>query len=307
MARRLRPAGALVAPCAGAGVVRHGVDGPPVSELELERRAWRRRQSTRSVAIAAVSTVAFAVVAWLAVTSTPGWQQVRFSFFDGATFVSAFPRVIEGLWLNVRVLVVAVLGVAVLSTVLSALRTLRGPVFFPVRALVRGYTDLFRGLPLIIVLYLVGFGVPGLGLGIPRLPAEVWGTLALILTYSAYVSEVFRAGIDAVHPSQRLAARSLGLGHAGTLRLVVFPQALRKVTPALLNDVVSLQKDVGLISVLGAVDAVRAAQIETASAANFTPYVLAGLLFVLLALPTLWLTDWASARLRRREQAGSVV
>jgi polar amino acid transport system permease protein len=257
--------------------------------------------------IAAVSTVVFAVLAWWAVTSTPGWSRVQFSFLDGATFASAWPRVVEGLWLNVRVLLVAAVGVAVVSTALSALRTLRGPVFFPVRALVRGYTDLFRGMPLIIVLYLVGFGVPGLGLGIPRLPAEFWGTIALILTYSAYVSEVIRAGIDAVHPSQRLAARSLGLSHAKTLRLVVFPQALRKVTPALMNDFVSMQKDVGLISVLGAVDAVRAAQIETATAANFTPYVLAGLLFVLLALPTIWLTDWLSARLRRREQAGSVV
>ena len=254
-----------------------------------------------------MSTIAFAALAWWAVTSTPGWDRVRFSFFDGPTLVAAWPRVLEGLWLNVRVLVVALVGVAVLSTLLSALRTLRGPVFFPVRALVRGYTDLFRGLPLIIVLYLVGFGVPGLGLGIPRLPAEVWGTVALVLTYSAYVSEVIRAGLDAVHPSQRLAARSLGLSHAATLRLVVFPQAIRKVTPALMNDVVSMQKDVGLISVLGAVDAVRAAQIETATAANFTPYVLAGLLFVLLALPTVWLTDWLSARLRRREQAGSVV
>ena len=301
MAGRLRRDGALVARAALA------VDDHPVSDLELGRRAFRRRQSGRSVAIAAVSTIAFAALAWWAVTSTPGWDRVRFSFFDGPTLVAAWPRVLEGLWLNVRVLVVALVGVAVLATLLSALRTLRGPVFFPVRALVRAYTDLFRGLPLIIVLYLVGFGLPGLGLGIPRLPAEVWGTVALVLTYSAYVSEVIRAGLDAVHPSQRLAARSLGLGHAGTLRLVVFPQALRKVTPALLNDVVSLQKDVGLISVLGAVDAVRAAQIETASAANFTPYVLAGLLFVLLALPTLWLTDWASARLRHREQAGSVV
>jgi polar amino acid transport system permease protein len=301
VAGRLRPDGALVAPTAVA------VDGPPVSDLELGRRAYRRRQSARSIAIAAVSTVAFAALAWWAVTSTPGWDRVRFSFFDGPTLVAAWPRVLEGLWLNVRVLLVALVGVAVLSTVLSALRTLRGPVFFPVRALVRGYTDLFRGLPLIIVLYLVGFGVPGLGLGIPRLPAEVWGTVALVLTYSAYVSEVIRAGLDAVHPSQRLAARSLGLSHAATLRLVVFPQAIRKVTPALMNDVVSMQKDVGLISVLGAVDAVRAAQIETATAANFTPYVLAGLLFVLLALPTVWLTDWLSARLRRREQAGSVV
>jgi polar amino acid transport system permease protein len=215
--------------------------------------------------------------------------------------------VITGLWLNIRVLFFAAIGVLVLSIILATLRTLRGPIFFPVRALVAGYTDLFRGLPLIIVLYLVGFGIPGLRLDIPRFPAEFWGTIALILTYSAYVSEVFRAGIESVHPSQRLAARSLGLSHGQTMRLVILPQAIRKVTPALMNDFVAMQKDVGLISVLGAIDAVRAAQIETASSFNFTPYVLAGLLFVLLALPMIRLTDWYTARMRAREQAGSIV
>src|SRR5690606_5363103 len=157
-------------------------------------------------------------------------------------------------------LVFAVIGVLILSVLIAIIRTVRGAVFFPLRALAAGYTDLFRGMPLIIVLYLVGFGVQGLLDA--RIPAEVLGTIALILTYSAYVSEVFRAGIEAVHPSQRLAARSLGLNHRQALRLVVLPQAVRKVTPALMNDFVAMQKDVGLISVLGAVDAVRAAQIE---------------------------------------------
>jgi len=227
-------------------------------------------------------------------------------FFNLEVLVGAWPRVIEGLWLNVRVLLFAALGVLILALLIATLRTLRGPVFFPLRALAAGYTDLFRGMPLIIVLYLVGFGVPGLG-ALPRMPLEFWGTIALILTYSAYVAEVFRAGIESVHPSQRLAARSLGLGYGKTLRLVVLPQAIRKVTPALMNDFIAMQKDVGLISVLGAVDAVRAAQSETAQAFNFTPYVLAGLLFVLLALPMIRLTDWYSERLRSREQAGSLV
>jgi len=240
------------------------------------------------------------------VINTPGWEKVQTAFFNVDVMVSAWPRVIEGLWLNVRVLVVAAAGVLVVALLLATLRTLRGAVFFPLRALAAGYTDLFRGMPLIIVLYLVGFGVPGLG-ALPRMPLEFWGTIALILTYSAYVSEVFRAGIESVHPSQRLAARSLGLSYGKTLRLIVMPQAIRKVTPALMNDFIAMQKDVGLISVLGAVDAVRAAQIETAQSFNFTPYVLAGLLFVLLALPMIRLTDWYSARLRNREQAGSTV
>jgi polar amino acid transport system permease protein len=277
------------------------------SAVELDRREYRRKQSRRSVAISIVSTLVLAVVAWLTIVNTPGWARVQQSFLNPEVAIAALPRVAEGFLLNLRVLVVAAAGVLVFSIVLAALRTLRGPVFFPLRALVAGYTDLFRGLPLIIVLYLVGFGIPGLQISGTRIPAEVLGTIALILTYSAYVSEVFRAGIEAVHPSQRLAARSLGLSHGKTMRLIVLPQAVRKVTPALMNDFVAMQKDVGLISVLGAVDAVRAAQIETASAFNFTPYVVAGLLFVLLALPMIRLTDWYTARLRAREQVGSIV
>jgi len=276
------------------------------SSIELERRAFRKNQSAKSVAISFVSTLVFAFVLWFFVVNTPGWALVQNSFFNLEVMASAWPRVIEGLWLNVRVLLFAAAGVLILALLIATLRTLRGPVFFPLRALAAGYTDLFRGMPLIIVLYIVGFGVPGLG-ALPRMPLEFWGTIALILTYSAYVAEVFRAGIESVHPSQRLAARSLGLGYGKTLRLVVLPQAIRKVTPALMNDFIAMQKDVGLISVLGAVDAVRAAQIETAQAFNFTPYVLAGLLFVLLALPMIRLTDWYSARLRSREQAGSLV
>ena len=228
------------------------------------------------------------------------------AFFDPGVALASLPRILEGLWLNIQVLVAASIGVALFALLLASLRTLRGPVFFPLRALAAGYTDLFRGVPLIIVLYLVGFGIPGLDL-FPRVPVAVWGTIALILTYSAYVSEVFRAGIEAVHPSQRLAARALGLSHGQTMRRVVLPQALRKVTPALMNDFVAMQKDVGLISVLGALDAVRAAQIETAHYFNYTPYVVAGLLFVLLAWPMIRLTDWVTARMRSREQIGSIV
>ncbi|MFM1984834.1 MAG: hypothetical protein RL723_1269, partial [Actinomycetota bacterium] len=170
------------------------------------------------------------------------------------------------------------------------------------------YVDFFRGLPLIIVLYIVGFGIPGLRLEwLGRIPVEVLGTVALTLTYSAYVSEVFRAGIESIHPSQRLAARSLGLSYSKTMRLVVLPQAVRRVAPPLMNDFVALQKDVGLISVLGAIDAVRGAQIEVAKYANFTPYVLSGLIFVLLAIPTVRFTDRISAKLAKREQSGSAL
>ena len=276
------------------------------SAIELERRAFRRHQNAKSVAISFISTIVFAIIVWFTVINTPGWSLVQQSFFNLEVLAGAWPRVVEGILLNIRVLLFAAVGVLILALILATLRTLSGPIFFPLRALAAGYTDLFRGMPLIIVLYLVGFGIPGLN-ALPRMPLEFWGTIALILTYSAYVSEVFRAGIESVHPSQRLAARSLGLSYGKTLRLIVMPQAVRKVTPALMNDFIAMQKDVGLISVLGAVDAVRAAQIETAQAFNFTPYVLAGLLFVLLALPMIRLTDWYTARLRAREQMGSIV
>jgi len=276
------------------------------SDLELDRRAFRRRQTRRSVLISAISTIVLAVALGAVLIGSPGWERVRETFFNLDVAVASFPRVLEGLWLNIQVLVVASLGVLVVALLLATLRTLRGPVFFPLRALAAGYTDLFRGMPLIIVLYLVGYGIPGLDF-FQRMPAAFWGTIALILVYSAYVSEVFRAGIESVHPSQRLAARSLGLSHGQTMRRVVLPQAVRRVTPALMNDFVAMQKDVGLVSIIGLVDAVRAAQIETSLSYNFTPYIVAALLFVLLAIPTIRLTDWYTARLQRREQMGSVV
>lgn len=276
-----------------------------LSAVALDRARFRKRQTTRSVMIGLVSTVVFAVIVWITVVNTPGWALVQQSFFDPKSAWEALPSVLLGLWTNIQVLFFAAIGVAVFATLLAAVRSLRGPVWFPLRFLATAYTDLFRGLPVLIVLYLVGFGIPGLGI-FPRVAPQVWGTIALVLTYSSYVAEVLRAGMEAVHPSQRFAARSLGLSHAQTLRLIVFPQGIRKVTPALMNDFVSMQKDVGLISVLGAVDAVRAAQINVAETYNFTAYVVAGLLFVLLSWPMIRLTDWYTARAQRREQMGGV-
>jgi len=276
-----------------------------VSKAELDRRLYRRTQRSKSVLVAFVSTLVFAVVVWFGLIATPGWSRVQESFFSWEVAIQAWPRVLDGLLLNLRVLAVSAVLVVVFGLLLAVMRTLKSPVLFPLRVLAKGYVDLFRGMPLIIVLYLVGFGIPGLRLEfLGRIPAEVLGTIALTLTYSAYVSEVFRAGIESVHSSQRLAARSLGLTNAQSMRLVVLPQAVRKVVPPLMNDFVALQKDVGLISVLGAIDAVRGAQIEVAKFANFTPYVLAGLMFVLLAIPTIRLADYVTKRLSDKEQAG---
>ena len=269
----------------------------------IDRVAYRQSRARRSTLIALVSTVVFAAVLLFAVTSSPGWPRVRDSFFNLRVGWESLPALLDGLWLNIRVLVVCQVLILIFGLGLAAVRTLRGPVWFPLRALATGYVDLFRGLPLLICLYLVGFGLPGLRLsGLPTNPVLLGG-LALVLIYSAYVAEVFRAGIESVHPSQLAAAKSLGLNYRRTMRLVVLPQATRRVTPALLNDFVALQKDCGLISVLGAVDAVRAAQIQAATTYNFTPYVVAGLLFVALAVPSARLADWASRRVGRSDRA----
>ena len=275
------------------------------SELELERRAYRVRQSRRSVLVAVASSLVFAVIVWATVINTPGWSGVQQAFFNPQVAWDALPAVWDGFLLNLQVLALSVVTVSVVALAIALLRTLRGPVFLPLRAIAAAYTDIFRGLPFIIVLYLVGFGLPTMT-GV-RMPVVVLGTIAVTLTYSAYVAEVIRAGIESVHPSQRLAARALGLGYAQTLRRVILPQAFRRVTPPLMNDFVAMQKDVGLISILGAVDAVLAAKIEVSQTYNFTPYIVAGILFILLAIPTIRLTDWYAARLRRREQTGSLL
>ncbi len=266
------------------------------SQRQRERDAFRRRRTTRSALLAVVSTAALGVLLATAVVSSPGWPRVQASFFDPEVARESLPAVARGMWLNLRVWAAASVLMLVFGLLIAVLRTLRGAVFWPVRALATAYVDLFRGLPVIIVLFLIGFGVPGLRLqGTPR-DAAVLGTIALTLTYSAYVAEVFRAGIESVHPSQRAAARSLGLSAGQTVRFVVLPQAVRRVVPPLLNDVVSLQKDAGLISVLGALDAIRYAAIETADSASFTPYVVAGALFVLISIPLTRLTDAVSRR-----------
>jgi polar amino acid transport system permease protein len=276
---------------------------PQLSPIEQQRRSYRRGRAQRSALLATTSTVIFLAVVGTAAVLSPGWPRVRSQFLDVGYGWDVLPSILEGLWLNIRVLAASAVLVLVLGLLIASARTLRGPVFFPLRLLAAAYTDLFRGIPLIILLYLIGFGVPGLRLqGVPS-SAVVLGTAALVLTYSAYVAEVFRAGIESVHPSQRAAARSLGLSYGQTMRRVVLPQAVRRVQPALLNDFVAMQKDVGLISILGAIDAVRAAQINVAQTFNFTPYVVAGLCFVLLAIPSARLADWVQLRAIRRQQA----
>ncbi|MEV0242263.1 amino acid ABC transporter permease [Streptomyces sp. NPDC050674] len=282
-------------------------DGYVPSRRRLERERHKRTRARRATALGALSTLVTAVVLYVVVVSAPGWPRTKETFFDGAYAREALPKVLEGLWLNVRLLLVCGAAVLVLGMLIAVARTLRGPVFFPLRFLAAAYTDFFRGLPLIINLMIVVFGVPALRLqGVSVDPVLLGGT-ALTLTYSAYVAEVFRAGIESVHPSQRAAARSLGLSNRQALRYVVLPQAVRRQVPPLLNDLVSLQKDTGLVSIGGAVDAVRAADIIVGRSLNYTPYIVAGLVFVALTIPMTRFTDWVTARMDRRQAQGGAI
>jgi polar amino acid transport system permease protein len=261
----------------------------------------------RSVSIAVVSTiVVFAVIA-LSVVNSPGWQTVKSAFFNRAEARDVFPLVARAFLLNVKMFTIAEVLILAFALLLAVVRSLPGPVFFPLRLMVIVYTDFFRGVPTILVVYVLGFGMPGLQLtGIPTDPV-FWGVVSLVLVYSAYVAEVYRAGIESVHPSQEAAARSLGLSRGQTLRFVVVPQAVRRVIPPLLNDFIGLQKDTALVSVLGSVDALQQANINSAADFNYTPYVVAAFFFVLLTIPLARFTDWLTERERRRREAGGLV
>lgn len=274
------------------------------SEVEQERRRYRAARSRRSNLVAALSTIVVFGIAIALLVTSPGWPRFHETFFDWNKAVASFPAVAKGLWLNIRIMLVCGVVIAALGLALAIMRTLRGPVFLPLRLFAAGYTDLFRGLPLLLVIFLLAFGMPSLRLsGVPT-SMTFWAAVALVLSYSAYVGEVFRAGIESVHPSQVLAARSLGLSHSQSLRHVVLPQAVRRVVPPLMNDLVSLQKDSGLIAVVGVVDAIRAAQMETAIDFNFTPYVVAGALFVCLTIPMARATDAVARRQGWQGQGG---
>jgi polar amino acid transport system permease protein len=256
-----------------------------ISDRRLEREAARRRHQRRGQAIAAVSTVVVigGLAAWI--LTSPGWPVVRETFFSWSIFKQAFPEVLEGFWLDVKLFVLVEIAVLIVGLVIALIRTSRLPALFPLRLLGTVYVDLFRGFPTILLVYLVGFGIPALRLtGVPTDPV-VLGGIALGLSYSAYVTEVYRAGIRSVHRGQRDAALAVGLTEAQAMRHVILPQAIRRVTAPLLNDFVALQKDVALISIIGPQEAFRIAQIIQGETFNYTPLIAAALLYLAVTVP----------------------
>jgi polar amino acid transport system permease protein len=265
----------------------------------------------RAVLVSTASTLAFIAVVGVLIALAPGAARVRESFLnwpdirDSIVGSLSAPSVVSAFFLNVKMFLIAEVFILVLALVIAIVRSIPGPVFFPFRALAVAYIDLFRGVPLILVLYLIGFGFPALELRFfSNQTAVTYGVISMVLVYSAYVAEVYRAGIDSVHESQVAAARSLGLSRWQGMRFVVLPQAIRRVIPPLLNDFIGLQKDTALVSVLGPIEAARAANIYAASEFNYSSFIVAAALFVLMTIPLARFTDYLIARDRRRRQAG---
>jgi polar amino acid transport system permease protein len=261
----------------------------------------------RSTWVAVLSTVVFFTVVGLLIVNSSGWPEVRRSFFDAEEFAYAFPEILAKFGRNVFIFSVAEILVLFFALLIAVLRSLPGPVFAPLRIMAAAYTDLFRGVPTILVIAMLGYGMPALELqGLPDSDL-FWAIIALTLVYSAYVAEVYRAGIESIHPSQIAAARSLGLTRGQALRHVVIPQAVRRVIPPLLNDFIGLQKDSALIAFLGYTEALLRAQIIQAQDFNFTPYVALAVIYVAITIPQARFVDWLIARERTKRQGGAAL
>ena len=273
----------------------------PARDRRAEREAVRRQRARRGAAVAAISTiVVIGGLAALLVTS-PGWEEVQARFFDPEAFADIFPETLKAFWLDIRIFMVVEVVVLVLGLLVAMARLAKTPALFPLRMLAVVYTDVFRGVPTILLIYLIGFGIPALALeGLPTDPI-VLGGIALALSYGAYVAEVYRAGLRSIHPGQREAALSVGLTEHQAMRHVVLPQAVRRVGPPLLNDFIALQKDVALISILGvAGEAFRVTQIEAQSSFNYTPLLAAAFLYLCITIPLARLLDWWDSPERAR-------
>ncbi|GHJ60636.1 ABC transporter permease [Nocardioides sp. OK12] len=274
------------------------------SERELARRAERRRLRVRRTGTAGLSTVLVFALLGLALVLSPGWERVQETFFSWSDARDSFPLVVEAFWLNVRIFLVAEPAILVLALLVAIMRGTRSAWLAPARIVAVAFTDVMRGIPTLLLVVLLGYGVPALELQGVTNDRLVWATVALILSYSAYVAEVFRAGIESIHPSQIASARALGLGPVRTLRHVVVPQAVRRVVPPLLNDFISLQKDTALVSLVGAFDGVFAARDYSAYNFNYTSLVVVSVLFIALTVPLARFTDWLQRRVAERERAG---
>jgi polar amino acid transport system permease protein len=260
------------------------------------REKYEARQRRRSILIAAASTLATLAAIVILVPMAPGWSRVQQSFFSGEVFLKTLPKMLEAFLVDIAIFAWSTPLIAIVGLAAALARSTRSPGLFPLRVFGTIFVDVFRGVPVVLVIYLIGFGVPGLGLPRPWNSPYIWGTVALVLTYSAYVAEILRGGIDSVHPSQRAAGISLGLSESDVMRYIVLPQAVRRVVPANMNMLIALQKDVALLSFIGPVEILRQAGVYKSLLANFTPYVVAAVVFLAVTVPATRYTDYLMNR-----------
>lgn len=263
---------------------------------KTRRQMYEDRLRRRSLLISGGSTALVFLAILILVPLAPGWAKVKSSFFNWDVFVKTFPKLLDAFLIDIAIFLWCAPAITVLGLLVALARDVRNPALFPLRIFGAFYTDIFRGVPVILTVYLIGFGIPGLGLPRPFNSPYIWGSLALVLTYSAYVAEIFRSGIDAVHKSQRSAAQSLGLSDTDTMRFVVLPQAIRQVIPSQMNMFIALQKDVALLSFIGPVEIFRQAGVFKSLMANFTPYVGAALIFLAVTVPATRYADYLLAK-----------
>jgi polar amino acid transport system permease protein len=287
-------------------------DGLP--DLSARRSRLLGTGERRGLAVSSASTVIVLAALVVLFLLAPGSRAVRHTFFNPTDMWRAFVgdpakgyySVGEAIWLNIRMFAVAEILILILALAVAVIRQSTGPALLPLRVVSTVYVDVCRGVPLILLIFAIGFGAPALSLRfISSQSAAVYGVAALVISYSAYVSEVYRAGINSVHRSQVAAARSLGLTEGAAMRHVILPQAVRTIIPPLLNDFISLQKDTALVGVLGSIEANKAAELFSDTTFNYSSYVVAAILFLLLTIPLARFTDHLIARDRARRLAGA--
>jgi polar amino acid transport system permease protein len=276
------------------------------SPRELERREIRRTLRRRSILVSTVATVLVLGGLLIGTVSSPGWASVKATFFSWDDAKAAFPSIWHAFWTyNVKLFLIGEVLILILALAVAVLRQSRSPVLLPLRIIAVIYTDLFRGIPTILLVFMLAFGMPALNLQGVTNSLFFWGLVALVLSYGAYVAEVIRAGIESVHPSQIASADALGLSRVQAMRYVVVPQGIRRVIPPLLNDFVSLQKDTALVGAAGVFDALFAARDYANYQFNFTPYVVVAGYFVVLTIPLARFTDHLQHRAMERERQGA--
>lgn len=263
------------------------------------RQVYEQKERRKGVVIASVSTFIVLALIFILVPMAPGWEAVQKSFFNKEVFIKTFPKLLSAFWIDVLIFLWCAPLIAILGLAIALCRDAQSPALFPLRIFGAIYTDIFRGVPVVLTVYLIGFGIPGLGLPRPYNSPYIWGSVALVLTYSAYVAEIFRSGIESVHKSQRAAASSLGLSNSDVMRYVVLPQAIRRVVPANMNMLIALQKDVALLSFIGPVEIFRQAGVFKSLLANFTPYVGAAIIFLAVTIPATRFADYLLAKQNR--------